>query len=313
MEPTREQAWETLTRYTKSEPLLRHALAVEASTASYARKFGEDEELWRGRRLLHDFDYEMHPTSTSIRRTALRSCARRLSRRGRRHGALARRAPRTAARHAVEEGTLRLRRAERLRARLRARAPDRARGLEPKSVKKKLKQPSFAAGVHREDVYKRSGGARRRPRRPHPHRRRGVQPISNAAEFSLTSSARTTRLRTPSERRRSSSLVHQPHETHEDCVQGAPDEHALLGERRHELQRIAVRAERDERRVAGRRHDVHEWREQLAAASAAAAPPRSATPDAHRAPPRCRRAQAPIQPESNRLAPSFGTNEPSAS
>ena len=62
MEPTRERAWETLTHYTKSESLLRHALAVEASTAAYARKFGEDEELWRVAALLHDFDYEMHPT-----------------------------------------------------------------------------------------------------------------------------------------------------------------------------------------------------------------------------------------------------------
>src|SRR4029077_18828387 len=59
---TREQAWETLTRYTKSEALLRHALAVEASTAWYARSFGEAEELWRVAALLHDFDYEIHPT-----------------------------------------------------------------------------------------------------------------------------------------------------------------------------------------------------------------------------------------------------------
>ena len=62
MTPTREQAWETLTRYTKSEALLRHALAVEASTAWYARHFGDDEELWRVTALLHDFDYEIHPT-----------------------------------------------------------------------------------------------------------------------------------------------------------------------------------------------------------------------------------------------------------
>src|SRR5690242_21739550 len=60
--PTREQAWETLRKYTKGESLLRHALAVEASTAAYARKFGEDEELWRVAALLHDFDYEVHPT-----------------------------------------------------------------------------------------------------------------------------------------------------------------------------------------------------------------------------------------------------------
>src|SRR5919201_3901024 len=59
---TREQAWATLTRYTKSEALLRHALAVEASTASYAGRFGADEELWRVCALLHDFDYELHPT-----------------------------------------------------------------------------------------------------------------------------------------------------------------------------------------------------------------------------------------------------------
>ena len=62
MEPTRAQAWDTLTRYTKSESLLRHALAVEASTAAYADRFGGDEELWRVAALLHDFDYEMHPT-----------------------------------------------------------------------------------------------------------------------------------------------------------------------------------------------------------------------------------------------------------
>ena len=47
LEPTREQAWETLCEYTKGEALRRHALAVEASTAFYARKLGEDEEQWR--------------------------------------------------------------------------------------------------------------------------------------------------------------------------------------------------------------------------------------------------------------------------
>ncbi len=62
MPVTREQAWETLTRYTQSEALRRHALAVEASTGAYARHFGEDEEFWRAAALLHDFDYEIHPT-----------------------------------------------------------------------------------------------------------------------------------------------------------------------------------------------------------------------------------------------------------
>ena len=81
MDVTRDRAWETLTCYTKSEPLLRHALAVEASVRAYARKFGEDEERWGVVALLHDFDYEIHPTLDRHPQTALRSCARRATRR----------------------------------------------------------------------------------------------------------------------------------------------------------------------------------------------------------------------------------------
>ena len=62
MDVTRDRAWETLTRYTQSEALRRHALAVEACVGFYAREYGEDEELWRAAALLHDFDYEIHPT-----------------------------------------------------------------------------------------------------------------------------------------------------------------------------------------------------------------------------------------------------------
>ena len=58
---TREVALQILTEYTKSESLLKHAYAVEAAMRAYAKKFGEDVELWGVTGLLHDFDYEMYP------------------------------------------------------------------------------------------------------------------------------------------------------------------------------------------------------------------------------------------------------------
>ena len=61
MDVTRDQAWQLLTEYTKSESLLKHALAVEAAVRGYARKFGEDENAWSVVALLHDFDYERWP------------------------------------------------------------------------------------------------------------------------------------------------------------------------------------------------------------------------------------------------------------
>jgi putative nucleotidyltransferase with HDIG domain len=61
--PTREQAWELLTTYTQNPSLIKHALAVEAAMRAYARQFGEDEELWGVTGLIHDFDYEQHPTA----------------------------------------------------------------------------------------------------------------------------------------------------------------------------------------------------------------------------------------------------------
>jgi putative nucleotidyltransferase with HDIG domain len=61
MLPTREQAWELLTEYTKNPNLRKHALAVEAAMKAYAAKFGEDEHRWGLVGLLHDFDYEQNP------------------------------------------------------------------------------------------------------------------------------------------------------------------------------------------------------------------------------------------------------------
>jgi predicted hydrolase (HD superfamily) len=59
--PGRDAAWQLLTEYTKSESLLKHALAVEAAVRGYARRFGEPEADWGIVGLLHDFDYERWP------------------------------------------------------------------------------------------------------------------------------------------------------------------------------------------------------------------------------------------------------------
>src|SRR5438046_6876964 len=153
--PTRDQAWRTLTTYTKSESLLRHALAVEASTAAYARKLGGDEELWRVAALLHDFDYEVHPSldkhpqdgapilreegyPEEVVETVLSHAE---------HLGLPRDTPLEKTLFACDELSGFVHACGLVR-------PTGLEGLEPKSVKKKLKQPSFASGVHREDVYK---------------------------------------------------------------------------------------------------------------------------------------------------------------
>ena len=154
MSKTRADAWETLTSYTKSEALLRHAIAVEASTASYASRFDGDEEVWRVAALLHDFDYEIHPTldkhpqdGAPILREegyseevidAILSHANHLS--------VPRDTPLKRSLFACDELSGFVHACGLVR-------PTGLDGLEPKSVKKKLKQPSFAAGVSRDDVY----------------------------------------------------------------------------------------------------------------------------------------------------------------
>lgn len=59
---TREEAWAVLTEHTGTPNLLKHMLAVEAVMRAYARRFGEDEETWGIVGLLHDLDYERHPS-----------------------------------------------------------------------------------------------------------------------------------------------------------------------------------------------------------------------------------------------------------
>ena len=154
MEPTRERAWETLTRYTKSEALLRHALAVEASTRSYARRFGEDEERWAVVALLHDFDYEIHPTldehpqdgAPILREEGWPEDVVEAVLSHAEHLGLPRDTPLKKTLFACDELSGFVHACGLVR-------PTGLDGLEPKSVRKKLKQPSFAAGVHRDEVY----------------------------------------------------------------------------------------------------------------------------------------------------------------
>jgi putative nucleotidyltransferase with HDIG domain len=154
MEPTREQAWETLTRYTQSEALRRHALAVEASVRWYARHFGEDEELWGVTALLHDFDYEIHPTldkhpqdgAPLLREEGYPEIVIESILSHAEHLAMPRDTQLKKTLFACDELSGFVHACGLVR-------PDGIDTLEPKSVKKKLKQPSFAAGVHREEVY----------------------------------------------------------------------------------------------------------------------------------------------------------------
>lgn len=62
MEISRDNAWALLTEYVKAEPLLKHCLGVEACMRYYAEFFNEDVERWGFVGLLHDFDFEIHPT-----------------------------------------------------------------------------------------------------------------------------------------------------------------------------------------------------------------------------------------------------------
>jgi putative nucleotidyltransferase with HDIG domain len=150
----RQSAWELVCEYTQSESLRRHMLAVEAAMRAYARKFGEDEELWGIVGLLHDFDYERwpdpphHPLKGAEILAqkgyppeviyAIKSHADYLPdcpRRSRLDKAL----------YACDEVAGFITAVALLR-------PNGIRDLTAKSVLKKFKQKSFAAGVKREDI-----------------------------------------------------------------------------------------------------------------------------------------------------------------
>jgi putative nucleotidyltransferase with HDIG domain len=154
--PTREEAWELVCEWTESDSLRKHMLAVEAAVRSYARRFGEDEETWAVAALVHDLDYERHPDpETGHPRMAVEELQRRGYPEEVIHAVLA---------HAEYMGVPRetlldkaLFACDELAGFITACAyvrPEGIHGMKAKSVKKKLKQPSFAAAVSRDDIYK---------------------------------------------------------------------------------------------------------------------------------------------------------------
>ena len=154
MSVSRDEAWQLFCEWTQSQSLRHHVLGVEAAMRAYARKDGEDEELWAVTGIVHDLDYERHPDlETGHPRVALRE----LERRGypsevvdavAGHAdflGVPRVTPLAKTLYAVDELSGFIAACAMVR-------PTGIHGMKPKSVKKKLAQPSFAAAVNRDDV-----------------------------------------------------------------------------------------------------------------------------------------------------------------
>src|SRR5579859_4462629 len=151
---SRPEAWTLLSEWVSSPSLLRHALAVEAAMRAYAPRFDGDVELWGMTGLLHDLDYERHPNlGDGHPRYALKELEERgyppeLIRAVASHAdfmGVPRETPMEKALFAVDELCGFILACAYVR-------PEGLLGMTPKSVKKKLKQPSFAAAVNREDL-----------------------------------------------------------------------------------------------------------------------------------------------------------------
>jgi len=156
-QPTREEAWALVTEWVQSDSLRKHLLGVEAGMRAYAAKYGGDEELWGITGLVHDLDYERYPdlddTENGHPRTALRlfeelGWPQELIDAVAGHATflnVPRETDMAKALFAVDELTGFIAACALVR-------PTGIDGMTPKSVKKKLKQPSFAAGVNRDEV-----------------------------------------------------------------------------------------------------------------------------------------------------------------
>lgn len=156
---TRDEAFALLTEYTKSDSLIKHALAVEAAMRFYAEKLGEDVEQWGLVGLLHDFDYERWPEEPEHTREGAKilrekgideeSIGAILAHADWNLDEFPRDRPIRKALFAVDELCGFITAVAYVR-------PEKLAGMTPKSVRKKMKAKGFAAAVKREDI---TGGA----------------------------------------------------------------------------------------------------------------------------------------------------------
>ena len=153
---TRAEAWALLTEFTKGDSLRKHARAVETSMRAYAERYGEDVERWGVAGMLHDFDYEMHPRAPHHPMKGADILGARGLDRDVVYAILA---------HADYSGMPRVSRLDHalyacdeltgfVHACALVRPGKVITGLEPVSVRKKLKDKGFARTVNRDDVYR---------------------------------------------------------------------------------------------------------------------------------------------------------------
>ncbi|HET9101828.1 MAG TPA: HDIG domain-containing protein [Solirubrobacteraceae bacterium] len=151
---SRSEAWNLLCQWTESDSLRRHMLAVEAAMRAYAPRFGGDVELWGLTGLLHDLDYERYPDlGTGHPRHAVAELTARgyppeLVRAIASHAdfmGVPRETDMEKALFAVDELSGFILACAYVR-------PEGLAGMTPKSVKKKMKSPAFAAAVSRDDL-----------------------------------------------------------------------------------------------------------------------------------------------------------------
>ena len=151
----RELAWGLLTEYTQSENLRKHGMAVEACLRAYARKYGEDEELWSVVGLIHDFDYEVYPNapdhpvkgSEILKEKGVSEEIRRAILGHADYTEVPRDTLLAKVLFACDEVAGFITACSLVR-------PDRIATLEAKSVRKRMKDKAFARSVSREDILK---------------------------------------------------------------------------------------------------------------------------------------------------------------